>query len=107
MTWRREGRCQPEVCGSACCRFVVLDVNPAHEQTDTASWLSFHGIALAPISGRTLARIPLECAALSGEGRCAVYGTNDRPTLCGDFPRGPGDLIGLDGRCTYTFTEDS
>lgn len=83
---------------------MVLDVNPVYrDNPDLAQWVGLHGIEIASLESRVIARVPLACSALNGEGRCAVYGRPERPQMCGDFPRGPGDLIGLDGACTYSF----
>lgn len=104
--WTREGTCRPEQCGSACCKVIILDVNPIYQtDPDLAIWLGLHGIDLASHGTRVIARIPLACTALNGEGRCSLYGQPDRPTLCDDFPRGPGDLLGIKDVCTFTFTE--
>ena len=44
MTWQRSGTCQPDVCGSACCKVLVLETNPVYQTPDTANWLGLHGI---------------------------------------------------------------
>ena len=101
----RQGTCQPDVCGSACCTFVMLDVNPLYRQdADMLAWLALHGVTVTEQAGHTLARLPLACTALGPDGRCTLYGRPERPALCSAFPMAPASLVGLDA-CTYTFTE--
>ncbi len=70
MIWERSGICQPEVCGSACCRVMVIETNPVYQAADTANWLELHGIHLAPVGERVVARVPLDhvwrLSAISG-----------------------------------------
>ena len=102
----REGTCQPQMCGSACCTFALLDVNPLYRQdADMRNWLALHGIEITEQGGHTLARLPLACTALGDAGRCTLYGRPERPALCDAFPMAPASLVGLGGRCTYTFRE--
>lgn len=104
--WTRTGACQPERCGSACCTFTLLEVNPVYlRQPDLASWARLHGIELTEWhQGRVLAKLSLSCSALDGDGRCSLYGQPERPDLCATFPFAPADLLGLESVCTYTFT---
>jgi Fe-S-cluster containining protein len=102
----REGSCQPDVCGSACCTLALLDANPLYRQdADLTAWLGLHGITLSEHAGHTLARVPLRCTALGDDGRCTLYGRPERPALCSAFPMSPDSLVGLGGACTYTFRE--
>lgn len=103
--WVREGECQPRQCGSACCRFLLLEVNPVYRQSsDLASWLGLHGVELVERYGRTLARIPLPCSALATDGACTLHGTPAKPAICRAYPQQPADLFGLEpGACSYTF----
>lgn len=101
---RREGTCRPERCGSACCRFVLLEVNPIYlRDADLAAWVRLHGIELLARQGRVLARLPVACTALDDAGRCRIYGQPERPSMCAEFPAVPADLLGLESVCTYTF----
>lgn len=105
----REGTCQPEGCGSACCRFLLLEVNPAYLwQSDVAKWVRLHGIELGVKDDRVYAKIPLQCTALDVEpgptmGDCMLHGTPERPQMCEDFPQAPEDLAGLADVCSFSF----
>ena len=102
--WQRSGTCQPNVCGSACCRFMWLAVDPQYlQQADMLAWVRLHGIDVVEWAGWTMARIPIPCTALDGEGRCSLYGMPERPTICSSFPVAPADLLGIDAACTFTF----
>lgn len=102
--WQREGVCQPDTCGSACCTFVALEVNPVYlRQDDLAAWARLHAITLSEWQGRVIATLPLRCSALDDAGRCSLYGQPERPQLCAEFPLGPAALIGIGDACTYTF----
>jgi Fe-S-cluster containining protein len=103
--WIRLGSCEPGLCGSACCRFIVLEVNPIYlADADTAAWVRLHGIELTERNGRTLARLPLPCTALDSDGRCTLYGSPERPDICVTFPVTPAALLGVDNVCTFAFT---
>lgn len=103
--WTREGACQPHVCGSACCRFLILEVNPIYlTDADLANWVRLHGVDLAEVEGRTIARIPLPCSALDARGWCLLYNQPERPHLCADFPMTPLALTGIES-CSYRFSE--
>ena len=103
--WTRQGTCQPRQCGSACCKSVILEVNPAYRaDADVANWISLHGITMFERDGRTLARIPTPCTALDEAGRCGIYGQPERPDMCAAFPSAPASLDGIEAVCTFTFT---
>lgn len=103
--YTRVGTCQPHRCWSACCRFLILEVNPIYlNDPDLASWVRLHRIELVEREGRALARIPMACSALGGKGQCNLYGQPDRPQLCETFPMAPASLFGIEDACTYTFT---
>ena len=55
-------------------------------------------------AGRGFQRInmPIRCEALSGEGLCTLYGTEDRPQVCDDWPQSPLDLSET-SFCGYRF----
>lgn len=100
----RTGTCQPERCNAACCRFLILDVNPIYlTDPDAAAWVGLHGIELAEHDGRVLARIPLACLMLAPTGDCLLYGTPERPALCEAFPQTPASLTGIEDLCTFGF----
>lgn len=102
--WTREGTCQPEACGSACCRSLWLEINPAYRlDADVANWIGLHGIEMVERDGRTFARIPTGCRALDADGRCGIYGQPERPALCGAFPAAPASMDGVEDVCTYRF----
>lgn len=102
--WTRQGTCQPHECWSACCRFLILEVNPIYlTDPDLASWVRLHRIELMEREGRTLAHIPMSCSALGGRGQCNIYGEPERPQICADFPQAPAALLRLENVCTYRF----
>lgn len=102
--YRRLGSCEPALCGSACCQFILLEVNPIYlEQPDLANWIRLHGITLVEREKRVLAKIALPCTALSRQGHCELYGKSERPAICADFPVTPLALLGINDVCTYTF----
>lgn len=103
--YERSGDCQPEQCGSACCRAINLEINPAYRaDPDVSNWIRLHGIEMFDRHGRTFARIPTPCLALGESGRCLLYGQPERPALCAAFPAAPASLDGVEAVCTYTFT---
>ena len=102
----RTGTCQPDVCGSACCRSLWLEINPFYRtDPDLSNWVRLHGIELVERGDRTMALVPTPCRALDDHGRCGIYGQPERPQLCGAFPAAPASLDGVEAVCTYRFTE--
>lgn len=103
--WVRHGTCQAERCQSACCKSLILEVNPAYQtDPDVANWIGLHGIELFERDGRTLARLPIPCSALDETGHCRLYGLPERPRLCAAFPDTPAALDGVSAVCTFAFT---
>lgn len=103
--WTRQGSCQPEACGSACCQSIWLEVNPFYRtDPDVSNWVRLHGIDLVERDGRTLARIPTPCTALTSDGRCGLHGQPERPNLCAAYPAAPASLDGVKDVCTFSFT---
>jgi Fe-S-cluster containining protein len=102
--YQRHGSCEPALCGSACCTFILLEVNPIYlSDPDTAAWVRLHGIELVEREGRTLARIEMRCTVLGESGRCLIYGQPERPQTCERFPMAPASLFMLENACTYSF----
>lgn len=100
----RQGTCQPERCGSACCRSISLEINPAYrDNSDVSNWISLHGIVMYEQAGRTFARIPAPCSALDARGWCLLYHQPERPALCAAFPSAPESLAGVADVCTFSF----
>src|SRR5688572_15466497 len=85
----RQGECNG--C-SMCCRFLILQVNPAYLQADRRHWIELHGIRLYERDGGVWAQINVPCIQLSEEGTCKVYGTDERPKTCDLYPFGQGDI---------------
>ena len=105
----RTGECQVG-CG-ACCRFLVLQVNPQYiEVDDVRRWIELHGIKLRMRDGGCWATIPLPCSALE-EGRCSLYGSEERPKTCDVFPSSQADIDLVheftgEEVCTYRFPQE-
>ena len=95
---------------SACCRFLILQVNPAYLEADRRKFVELHGIALFEQDGGVWARIDAACKHLTDEGKCGVYGTAERPQACADFPFVQSDIELVDAWagdkvCSYEFSE--
>lgn len=67
------------------------------------AWLESLGVTLIRYKGdqTLLAYLRVACTALEN-GLCSLVGTPERPHLCGDSPRHPRDVAGIDF-CTYNF----
>ena len=97
----RKGECQPEVCGAACCKvLVVLDYKVEEEQKDWLELLSARGVAVADRNDWQVLTIPSVCPLLSGIS-CAVH--KNKPKACVDYPESPSQLL---EKCTYWFEDD-
>ena len=97
---------------AACCKFLLLNVNPAYMGADKRRWIELHGIRLFEQGGGVWAMINATCRHLTNEGRCGVFGTPERPQACEDFPFVQSDIDLVDrkygkGTCSYSFQEVS
>lgn len=89
-------------CGK-CCEFLELEVNPAYMRTpDVLNWIGLHGITLSMHGERAIARLPIPCTQLQEDKSCGLYGSPDRPEMCGVWPQSPEALVGIDG-CGYSW----
>lgn len=69
------------------------------------TWLEAQGVTLIRRGPQQVfAYITRACDELADNGGCEVFGTSRRPKLCGDYPRHPSDIQGLESFCTYRFT---
>ena len=94
-------------CG-ACCRWIVLQVNPQYDNPDIARWIGLHGIRLQRRDGGIFAYIPTPCSALGGDGMCTIY--EERPEVCRIFPTSEAEVAMVDEYvgekvCTVKFEE--
>ena len=80
-----------------CCTFMALPL--ARNLTeDESRWVSLHpGMS---VDGSTL-RIDIACSALDN-GRCTLFGTPDRPDMCGRYPEVPEAVL---PGCAYSLME--
>ena len=90
---------------------LELQVSPAYlTHPDVRKWIEYHGIALKSVTreGQTgaFASIPLKCSKLTTDLKCSVHGTPEKPNLCNEWPFDPSNLVGLEDRCTFSFTPD-
>lgn len=99
----RSGECNG--C-AACCRFLILQVNPAYLEEDRRRWIEMHGIRLFERDGGAWASISAQCNHLTEEGKCGIY--EERPQGCRDFPTVQHDIdlvnewVG-EKACSYSF----
>lgn len=97
----RSGTCQPEGCGSACCRFLMMF--PGMGEAERAFYEA-RGLPIIEFpTGDLGLKIEHRCQHLTDAGACAVYGTPQRPAVCDAYPTHPYDLVAVEG-CSYTFT---
>lgn len=100
----RGGYCK-ESC-SACCEFLVLQVNPAYKSKDVRRWIELHGIKLVEKDGGLFAHIPSPCSKLK-DGMCSIY--EDRPDVCRSWPSSQAEIDNLKDfsgeDCTFHFKE--
>ena len=93
-TYRRTGEC--DGCGgkAPCCTYVKLPLARGLSE-DEMRWLDLHpGLS---VEGQAV-RIEVPCSALAN-GRCELFGTPERPTMCERYP----ELPEMDSGCAYTF----
>lgn len=106
----RTGECNGCLGAANCCRFVIMQVNPAYMDTERLRFFEMHGIHLFEQDGGTWARINATCQHLTEDGACGVYGTAERPQACVEFPFVQHDIDLVDAwagnkACSYEFME--
>ena len=95
-------------CG-ACCRFLMLQVHPMYMEADKKRWVELHGIRLQRNpDGGVYAVIDAVCQHLTQENQCGIFGSDERPKVCDDWPFVQHDIDLLDAWagekvCSYTF----
>ena len=76
-------------CGSLCCRYVAVALDPPREpdDRDLIRWyLSHKGVSVyIDKDGDWWVQIGTDCRHLAADGSCAIYET--RPQLCRDYDR--------------------
>ena len=81
-----------------CCRYVELPLARALT-LDEEHWVSLHPGLSVKNRGRTV-RFEVACSALGPDGLCTLYGTDQRPQMCADWPE-----TGIEGEmppgCAY------
>lgn len=66
-----------------CCRYVELPLARPLTQ-DEGNWVNLHpGVRM--VAANTI-RIETKCSALTDEGNCSLFGTSQRPAMCGVWP---------------------
>lgn len=99
---QRQGYCK-EDC-AACCKFLILQVNPQYKSKDIRRWIESHGIELKEKDGGLFAYIPIPCTALDGT-KCLIY--EDRPEVCRTWPQSQAEIETLkdytNEECTFFF----
>ncbi len=110
MSAQRTGECTVG-CG-ACCKFLILQVNPQYLDADRRRWIEMHDIRLLEQGDGVWARIKATCQYLTIAGSCKVFGMPERPQTCAMFPVVQTDIDLVDewaGEkvCSYAFAEVS
>ncbi len=97
--WIRGGRCQPDVCGAACCKLLGIP-NP-EQDGDWDEFLDVRGIPRRDNTGALqLLSVEHRCPQLTSRDRCKVE--PHKPKVCRDFPVHTSQLVDLPD-CTYSF----
>lgn len=96
---------------TACCQFLILQVNPAYLDADRRAWIELHGIHLFEQDGGVWVRINASCHRLTTDGKCGVFGLPERPQMCDQFPAVQTDIDLVDewaGErvCSYSFERE-
>ena len=109
--YERSGGCT-RGCG-VCCLFLYLPLDPRLLFTredifdDYIKWLGYHGIDVIieddeQVTKTAMARIPIPCSKLNRVTmECSVFGTPDRPDMCGPYPARPVETEDVAYVCTY------
>lgn len=104
--WMRSGSCDQCASGETrgeCCTKVAFPITPsAGHNPDIVRYFQLHGIEVKWWGSLPLAFVPLRCEALEPNGDCALYGSPERPSICGEGPFNPWAAQAF-SHCSYTF----
>ena len=101
--FKRIGKCDPSICGGACCRYSV-----ANHNTDA----EYHNLITVPIpvkiiktKTKVLEVIAINCPNITIDGKCCLHGKKKQPYTCDVFPMHPedGTYILVKKYCSYKF----
>lgn len=108
--WVRKGRCYPNRCGGACCRFIVIPASHSkykgEENYDTMFGEVIKVKDRDGLKDKKVVRIPVVCKHLNrANNRCLVH-NGKQPTACKQFPHIYDEVYqAVKDVCTYRFEE--
>lgn len=89
--YQRYGKCNPQKCGSACCRFAVATEGREYHR------FAFAGIRqpVARVKHRKEAIMifAFHCPNITIDGRCKYHGRKTQAEICDKFPMTPTDMM--------------
>ncbi|MCA9856748.1 MAG: hypothetical protein KC458_05675 [Dehalococcoidia bacterium] len=97
--YERVGSCPPSRCKGRCCTSMAL---PFRADPDAEKWAELHNAEVQRFGPISVINVPTKCAALNDERLCSLYGSDERPQVCADWPRSPVDLLTVPG-CGFRF----
>lgn len=89
--YQRYGKCNPQKCGSACCRFAVATEGSEYHQ------LAFAGVRspVARIKQRkdVIIIFAFHCPNITTDGKCKLHNKKTQPEVCDKFPMTTTDAM--------------
>lgn len=90
VVYERVGSCPPSRCMGRCCTSVQFAFRA---DPDAEKWAGLHNAEVKHFGPISVINVPAKCSALSDERLCSLYGSEERPQACADWPRSPVDLL--------------
>ena len=99
--FERVGECPPEQCKGRCCGSMFF--GPFPNNPDHVAWAKLHdGLEVVETGDFVVLNFHNPCSALADDGKCSLYDTSERPSVCDEWPRSPADLL-MTPYCGYSF----
>lgn len=102
--YKRIGKCNPNKCGGACCRYVLANMFEDSYHTKITNWVR-QPMQTVKYGKTTYVVSAFHCPDIMISGRCRLHGTKRQSEICDKFPMNHDDAVYkyVKEICCYTF----
>ena len=90
--YKRSGECKPEICGGACCRYILSPVFDDNYFMKVYGWLR-NPIGIFRIGKKAYTVDNFNCPDFTINARCKNHGTEKQSYICKHFPMVHDDSV--------------
>lgn len=105
--WRRIGRCNPNKCGGACCRYAVTIEPSKKEYHDLIGANHKDVFEIKKVNKKDLIIKNAVCPNMTMDCKCKLHEKKEQPYTCDVFPMHPDDgtYLAVKKFCGYKFVK--